>query len=203
MATAKDQFNAMMQSLRIDLEKDEEINRLYSEVIEANKKGKCCGEFGDDESTRLLMTELRKRMREQKFAPNCKLQNMDWKKKEGKEDFYRKRTELVGKTEKYKKLFPKTYNYECKTMPINTSYNFDGWNYGEKKYQNEEWIFPVGKKQIMYTHFYYNELDHYLTYLIGFIRRKGEDAKDSCGECGLKILKSEIEEKQECVAPTL
>ncbi len=196
MAKAKEQFkNAMKKILGKELEEDEEINRLYSEVIEANKKGKCCGKFGDDESTILLMTELRKRMREQEFAPNCILQNMDWEKKEVNEDFYRKRTELVRETEKYKELFPKTYNYECETMPINTSYISDGWNYVKKDYPNEEWNFPVGKKQIMYTHFYYNELDHYLTYLIRVIRTKGEDARDCCSECGLKILKKEIEGK--------
>ena len=52
---------------------------------------------------------------------------------------------------------------------------FDGWKYFEYLNQNNqnydydiEW-FCVGKNVV--GHIYYNELDHYLTYLLGAIRR--------------------------------
>ena len=52
-------------------------------------------------------------------------------------------------------------------------YLVDGWDYSEYLKKNPsktdiEWFFKLNKKVY---HLYYNELDHYLTYLVGAIRR--------------------------------
>lgn len=171
-----------------------DIQPLLNAVMRARDDGLLIDDNGCDESVINLMFELRKNMREMGLAPKCGLQENEWK---NLELFYKKRTELLSKTHLFKNKLENTYRFESDIMPINKHYTDDGWNYGnEYEYDKTEWIFPVGRGKQKYTHYYYNELDHYLSYLVGKIRSE-KDSNDCCRECGLKVLKSEIEDLYE------
>jgi hypothetical protein len=109
------------------------------------------------------------------------------------EIFYQKRTELLENNETFKKYFPNTWLFDTKIKSPNRGYTDDGWNYGiiDAEFDDCEWVVPIGRNGRK-THYYYNELDHYLTYLIWKIREK-DNADDNSKECGLTILKNEID----------
>lgn len=158
-----------------------EIEPLYKKVIENRDNNVKCGTYGDDPATIELILYLRHKMRENKLISSEPISNylkaipktMD-DCKELLENFL----ENDGKvrswlTEEYKKRFP--YSYESEPKSHIDDYKEDGWNYLEYLNQNNhnydydiEW-FCVEKNVV--GHIYYNELDHYLTYLLGAIRR--------------------------------
>ena len=151
-----------------------EIEPLYKKVIETRDNNVKFGEFGDDPATIELILYLRKIMRQKKLVPTEKL----LKGKSLTYDNYLEFIENDGKvrswlTEEYKKRFP--YSYESEPKSHIDDYKEDGWNYLEYLNQNNqnydydiEWFY-VEKNEV--GHIYYNELDHYLTYLLGAIRR--------------------------------
>ena len=151
-----------------------EIEQLYKKVIENRDNNVKFGEFGDDPATIELILYLRKIMRQKKLVPTEKL----LKGKSLTYDNYLEFIENDGKvrswlTEEYKKRFP--YSYESEPKSHIDDYKEDGWNYLEYLNQNNqnydydiEWFY-VEKNEV--GHIYYNELDHYLTYLLGAIRR--------------------------------
>ncbi|MQQ67184.1 hypothetical protein [Streptococcus mitis] len=151
-----------------------EIEPLYKKVIENRDNNVKFGEFGDDPATIELILYLRKIMRQKKLVPTEKL----LKGKSLTYDNYLEFIENDGKvrswlTEEYKKRFP--YSYESEPKSHIDDYKEDGWNYLEYLNQNNqnydydiEWFY-VEKNEV--GHIYYNELDHYLTYLLGAIRR--------------------------------
>ncbi len=170
-----------------------DIQPLLNAVTCARDDGVAMDENGCDENAIRLMLALREKMREMGLAPKCHLHENEWK---DLESFYKKRTNLLAESYKYVEKLKRTYKFEHNIMPVNAHYTDDGWDYGNKSYDEIEWIFPVGRGKQKHTHFYYNELDHYLTYLVGRIRGK-KSADDCSRECGLKVLKSEIEDLQE------
>ena len=151
-----------------------EIEPLYKKVIENRDNNVKCGRYGDDPATIELILYLRKIMRQKKLVPTEKL----LKGKSLTYDNYLEFIENDGKvrswlTEEYKKRFP--YSYESEPKSHIDDYKEDGWNYLEYLNQNNqnydydiEWFY-VEKNEV--GHIYYNELDHYLTYLLGAIRR--------------------------------
>ena len=151
-----------------------EIEPLYKKVIENRDNNVKFGEFGDDPATIELILYLRKIMRQKKLVPTEKL----LKGKSLTYDNYLEFIENDGKvrswlTEEYKKRCP--YSYESEPKSHIDDYKEDGWNYLEYLNQNNqnydydiEWFY-VEKNEV--GHIYYNELDHYLTYLLGAIRR--------------------------------
>ena len=155
-----------------------EIEPLYKKVIENRDNNLKFGEFGDDLATIELILYLRKIMRQKKLVPTEKL----LKGKSLTYDNYLEFIENDGKvrswlTEEYKKRFP--YSYESEPKSHIDDYKEDGWNYLEYLNQNNqnydydiEWFY-VEKNEV--GHIYYNELDHYLTYLLGAIRRGKAD----------------------------
>lgn len=155
-----------------------EIEPLYKKVIENRDNNVKFGEFGDDLATIELILYLRKIMRQKKLVPTEKL----LKGKSLTYDNYLEFIENDGKvrswlTEEYKKRFP--YSYESEPKSHIDDYKEDGWNYLEYLNQNNqnydydiEWFY-VEKNEV--GHIYYNELDHYLTYLLGAIRRGKAD----------------------------
>lgn len=155
-----------------------EIEPLYKKVIENRDNNVKFGEFGDDPATIELILYLRKIMRQKKLVPTEKL----LKGKSLTYDNYLEFIENDGKvrswlTEEYKKRFP--YSYESEPKSHIDDYKEDGWNYLEYLNQNNqnydydiEWFY-VEKNEV--GHIYYNELDHYLTYLLGAIRRGKAD----------------------------
>lgn len=143
------------------------------------------GKYGCSIGTMELMLFIRKRMRDEGLAPiislisdipirskkhydyiidcmrNCSLQFID--------------------------KFPETYNIDIKKRKCskkgkeianyNLSYDVDGWNYTNIQYNCEDWMKYMSVQQQhqkpakkYVTHFYYNELDHYLTYYVYLIK---------------------------------
>ena len=158
-----------------------EIEPLYKKVIENRDNNVKCGEFGDDPATIELILYLRHKMRENKLIssePISSYLKAIPKTMKDYEKLFKNFLENDGKdkswlTEEYKKRFP--YSYESEPESHINDYMFDGWKYFEYLNQNNqnydydiEW-FCVGKNVV--AHIYYNELDHYLTYLLGAIRR--------------------------------
>lgn len=170
----------------------EEIHTLYLRVKQ--NAGQECDSYGGDSSTIALMLRIRAAMREKNLAPS---ELPDFRDLEG---FYKSRTELLRDTTLFQQLFPKTWEFDCEIQNPNQSYKDDGWRYElsdaikemREADKNIEWIFQVTKTKRL-VHYYYNELDHYLTYLVGAIR-KSAHANDSSYECGLKALRIDIEE---------
>lgn len=119
------------------------------------------------------------------LCPDCELDKMTVSK------FIEKRNELTKSNDKFKKQFPLTYNYDL--TKLNDSYVVDGWDYANfEELDNNAWLITKGRgKNRIVTHRYYNELDHYLTYLIGAIRTGKET--DSSKEEGLICLKKDLQ----------
>ncbi|MQQ01639.1 hypothetical protein GEZ98_01685 [Streptococcus mitis] len=160
-----------------------DIEPLYNKVIENRDNNVKCGIYGDDLATIELILYLRHKMRENKLISSEPISNYLKAIPITIENF-KKFLEKDGKdrswlTEEYQECFP--YSYELEPESHIIDYKEDGWNYSEYLNQNNqnydydiEW-FCVGKNVV--AHIYYNELDHYLTYLLGSIRLDKE--KDS------------------------
>ena len=159
---------------------EEKFKGLYDNVIkkrdEILNNGKAedgCGEFGDNPTTIELMLYVRKLMREEKLIPDVPLEiciqskslPINKLKKFVMFDF-----KTIGwLTEEYEKRFPESYKSEPESHM--REYLDDGWDYSEYQKENSldadiEWIIKIKNK---FSHIYYNELDHYLTYLVGAI----------------------------------
>ena len=162
-----------------------EIEPLYKKVIENRENNIKCGTYGDDPATIELILYLRHKMRENKLISSEPISNYLKaipKTKEDCKELLENFLENDGKTrswltEEYKKRFP--CSYESEPESHKKPYTDDGWNYFEYLNQNNqnydydiEWFY-VEKNEI--GHIYYNELDHYLTYLLGAIRRGKAD----------------------------
>jgi len=169
-----------------------EIEPLYKKVIENRDNNVKCGRYGDDPATIELILYLRHKMRENKLISSEPISNYLKaipKTMKDYEELFKNFLENDGKdrswlTEEYKKRFP--YSYESESESHIDDYMFDGWKYFEYLNQNNqnydydiEW-FCVGKNVV--GHIYYNELDHYLTYLLGAIRRGISDVCISQGK---------------------
>ncbi len=176
-----------------------EIEALYKKVIENRDNTVKCGKYGDDPATIELILYLRHKMRENKLISSEPISNYLKsipKTMTDYEKLFKNFLENDGKnkswlTEEYKKRFP--YSYESEPESHIDDYMFDGWKYFEYLNQNNqnydydiEW-FCVGKNVV--GHIYYNELDHYLTYLLGSIRL---DKENDCIKKG-KNIKEDLE----------
>ena len=136
-----------------------EIEGLYQAVLE--NQGKPCGQFGDDACTKELMLFLRKRMRELDLAPKQSV----WLDKP--DHFFEEKDRWL--TPEYRRRFPISSKSEPEVR-LNREYDVDGWDYQSMDVDRDaEWIAEHRKYGL--THYYYHQLDHYLTYLVGAIRR--------------------------------
>lgn len=173
--------------------KDKELLNKYNKVIkkrdEILNNGKAedgYGGYGGNPTTIELMLYVRKLMREKKLIPDVPLKFYIQSESVTIENF---KNFIVhdGKnrswlTKEYEKRFDESYKSEPESHfgphnlePESQKWDYldDGWDYS--KYQKEnsldadiEWLFE--SKDGLY-HLYYNELDHYLTYLVGAILR--------------------------------
>ena len=153
-----------------------DIEPLYNKVIENRDNNVKCGKYGDDPATIELILYLRHKMRENKLISSEPISN-HLKAIPITIENFKKFLEKDGKdrswlTEKYQECFP--YSYESEPESHINDYKEDGWNYSEYLNRNNqnydydiEWFY-VEKNEV--SHIYYNELDHYLTYLLGAIR---------------------------------
>ena len=163
-----------------------EIEPLYKKVIENRDNNVKCGEYGDDSATIELILYLRHKMRENKLISSEPISNYLKaipKTKEDCKELFKNFLENDGKdrswlTEEYKKRFP--CSYESEPESHKKPYTDDGWNYFEYLNQNNqnydydiEWFYV--EKNVV-GHIYYNELDHYLTYLLGALRKGKPDS---------------------------
>ena len=202
-SSVEEKFKETIEIVFEDRWKD--IEPLYNKVIEKReenlKNGKKaedgCGKYGDDPTTIELMLYIRKLMREEKLIPDVPLkfyiQSEPVTIKETINNF-NNFIENDGKntswlTKEYKKRFPKSYGSEPESHL--SEYDIDGWDYSEYQKRNPldadiEWFFKYRAK---IGHIYYNELDHYLTYLVGTIRK---NKKDDCISQG-KHIKEDLE----------
>lgn len=165
-----------------------DIEPLYNKVIENRDNNVKCGIYGDDTATIELILYIRNKMRENKLISSEPISNYLKAIPITIENF-KKFLEKDGKdrswlTEKYQECFP--YSYESEPESHIKDYKEDGWNYFEYLNQNNqnydsdiEWFY-VKKNKV--GHIYYNELDHYLTYLLGAIRRGISDVSIQQGK---------------------
>ena len=180
-SSVEEKFKETIEIVFEDRWKDIEL--LYNKVIEKReenlKNGKKaedgCGKYGDDPTTIELMLYVRKLMREKNLIPDVPLEiciqskflTIDNLKK-----FFKCDVKTIGwLTKEYEKRFHKSYESEPESHMWD--YLVDGWDYSEYLEKNPskadiEWFFKINKK---ISHLYYNELDHYLTFLVGAIRR--------------------------------
>jgi len=180
-SSVEEKFKETIEIVFEDRWKD--IEPLYNKVIEKReenlKNGKKaedgCGKYGDDPTTIELMLYVRKLMREKNLIPDVPLKiciqskflTIDNLKK-----FFKCDVKTIGwLTKEYEKRFHKSYESEPESHMWD--YLVDGWDYSEYLEKNPskadiEWFFKINKK---ISHLYYNELDHYLTFLVGAIRR--------------------------------
>ena len=158
-----------------------DIKTLLNKVRE--KRGKAedgCGKYGDDSTTIELMLYIRKLMREEKLISSVPLENYIQSQPLTIENL-KKFVVLDGKTRswltaRYKKEYPISYDSE----PESHSWDYfdDGWDYSKYLEENSldadtEWFFEFKDRfghKVRLSHIYYNELDHYLTYLVYAIR---------------------------------
>ena len=190
---ATEQFEKTVRAVFGDLYLDS-IADLYKKVETAPYDPKEAP-YGGDAPAIALMLAIREKMREKGLAPREK---MELDKKDTLERLLRRRTELLRKNETFRELFGKTWKYDLEIMNPNDGYEFDGWDYQGIDLKPEEWVVKLGRRKP--SHLYYNELDHYLSYLVGAIRQNHE-ASDRSRECGLMVLKHEIAEikaRNEC-----
>lgn len=172
-----------------------EIEPLYKKVIENRDNNVKCGRYGDDPATIELILYIRHKMRENKLISSKPISNYLKAIPITIENF-KKFLENDGKTrswltEEYKNRFP--YSYESEPESHKDPYKDDGWNYFEYLNQNNqnydydiEWFYV--EKNVV-GHIYYNELDHYLTYLLGSIRLDKENDNIKKG----KNIKKDLE----------
>lgn len=150
--------------------KEIEKNQAYKDICQASVMEEV--DYGDSEQAREIMLIIRKKMRENGLAPNEKLV---------------KDKEYTA-CEKYPKNFRDRYR---EVIAVDKGhYKEDGWDYNADKYEDEDWIIKSGE---IYTHLYYNELDHYFTHLI---KRIECGQRFSTRDEGLKKMRDEI--KREC-----
>ena len=162
-----------------------DIEPLYNKVIENRDNNVKCGRYGDDPATIELILYLRHKMRENKLISSEPISNYLKsipKTKEEYKELFENFLENDGKdrnwlTEEYQERFP--YSYESEPESHINDYKEDGWNYSEYLNRNNqnydydiEWFY-VEKNEV--SHIYYNELDHYLTYLLYAIRTGKEN----------------------------
>mgnify|MGYP000994067127 CR=1 FL=1 len=162
-----------------------DIEPLYNKVIENRDNNVKCGRYGDDPATIELIIYLRHKMRENKLISSEPISNYLKsipKTKEEYKELFENFLENDGKdrnwlTEEYQERFP--YSYESEPESHINDYTDDGWNYFEYLNQNNqnydyelEWFYVEENKVV---HIYYNELDHYLTYLLYAIRTGKEN----------------------------
>lgn len=165
-----------------------EIEPLYKKVIENRDNNVKCGKYGDDPATIELILYLRHKMRENKLISSEPISN-HLKAIPITIENFKKFLEKDGKdrswlTEKYQECFP--YSYESEPESHINDYKEDGWNYSEYLNRNNqnydydiEWFY-VEKNEV--SHIYYNELDHYLTYLLYAIRTGKENDRIQQGK---------------------
>lgn len=121
------------------------------------------------------MLYIRKLMREEKLIPDVPLEiciQSKFLRIDNLKKFFKCDVKTIDwLTEEYEKRFPESYKSEPESHM--REYLVDGWDYSEYLKKNPsktdiEWFIKLNKKVY---HLYYNELDHYLTYLVGAIRR--------------------------------
>lgn len=175
--------NKFIETIEKVFEEDrwDDIKTLLNKVRE--KRGKAedgCGKYGDDSTTIELMLYIRKLMREEKLISSVPLENYIQSQPLTIENL-KKFVVLDGKTRswltaRYKKEYPISYDSE----PESHSWDYfdDGWDYSKYLEENSldadtEWFFEFKDRfghKVRLSHIYYNELDHYLTYLVYAIR---------------------------------
>ena len=170
------------------LQNEERFRTLYDSVKSPDESDGL-PPYGGDQCAIKLMLYLREQMRKCGLAPKVSL-------KQGEKRFYRFRMEGLRNTNTvaFKYRFPETWAYDCEERNPNRGYKEDGWDYqivAQDVEQGAEWLekFQTKDRGVILTHFYYNELDHYLTHLVGAIR----GYSGSATERGYQKIESEIE----------
>lgn len=154
----------------------EKCEKLFHEVVSGSRVND--GNYGDCDSGKELMNVIREKMNEQGLAPAIKMEKASFKTRiEGMKISY---------SRKFSKEFPNTYDYEMTNK--NKSYDYDGWKYKTEDF--DKWILTY--KEGTYSHYYYNELDHVLTFCLGNVR-KGK--KTTPKEKGFFIMVEELDLK--------
>lgn len=151
---------------------DDELKKLYKEVLVYNGN---YDQYGGCDASIQLMKYIRKKLSELKLvAENTKDNFDDWKNNRG-QFFTDNFLKLVLESEHIEPNEIKQYIEKDKLY----SYECDQW-----KYENGE------------VHYYYNELDHYITHMVGNIIKKTGVRFDK--EPGMQEIRECIKKKFLC-----
>lgn len=192
MANSLEEFsNDFKETIKV-IFNETEGSEWYKEFEEKFDKitkedDKIIGDYGCSIGTMELMLFIRKRMRDEGLAPIISLiSDISIK---GKKHYNYIIDCMRNCSPQFIDKFPETYNIDIKKRKCskkgkeianyNLSYDVDGWNYTNIQYNCEDWMKYMSVQQQhqkpakkYVTHFYYNELDHYLTYYVGLIKQQ-------------------------------
>lgn len=135
--------------------------------------------YGGTKAAKELMKIVRSKMIKKGYVE-------DWFKKEESENLSInkiKENRIAGiKNNTEYKIFDETYKLEISEV---LNYFEDGWEYDANEAKEDPWVV----KKDYQTHIYYNELDHYITYLVSTIARNKEyDGKEK----GIKTIEDDV-----------
>ena len=180
-----------------------ELNDKWKPVLATNEDVK---KYGSCKSTVNFMLFVREQLKKQQLLPriprNTKLVLKD---STSFRQGLLKEGDCIEYRHEFWMFFPLSARYELERP--NSSYDFDFWDYSTINNTDDEenWIAFAEEKYSKETrersHYYYNELDHYITYLVGAIKSGIVEEKniseilDKHSEGGMTVMKMEIEEK--------
>lgn len=150
---------------------ENEVSEWYKEFEKKFNKIKdeddeIIGKYGCSIGTMELMLFIRKRMRDEGLAPLVSLDGVSLRGKKHDENIIKY---MENNSPYFMKIFKDAYEDNVKRNKL--KYSIDDWNYNEIKYSNVDWMkMKICKKGNYITHYYYNELDHYLTYYVYLIK---------------------------------
>ena len=167
------------------------ITEAFLEKAMREEKGK----YGDCDSLRNLLILIRREMVRLKIAPNGKTPKEFNDGIESRQDH----TKIIidkNKETEYSKMFKESYKQECRNANDENpwSYDFDNLDYSKHgdssnknciQIEDNDWITNNNK------HYYYNQYDHWISYMAGAIVKGNQKFKTNKNS-GLKEIRAEI-----------
>ena len=197
----KDEFMSAIKVMYGNNEKEFIKTWAITEAFLEKAKNEEKGKYGDCDSLRNLLILIRREMVRLEFAPK---KGIPRRFNDGIEKGKEHTEILIGENEdtKYSQMFRKAYMQECENAngkePEYWSYSDDGLDYSKHRELNNknciqikdnDWITNNNK------HYYYNQYDHWISYMAGAIVQGNQMFKTNKNS-GLKEIRAKILESE-------